>query len=787
MFDEVLANSLILTVLFCSVLLGFGVTLLTLHASDSRTFDTQGKYIPGPVSSLWGRNFNTVLAEARKNKLVSRTIWRVLLNELGNGDIVGSTSLGHQTVVVAHPDMVKAVLSGHHLKFAKTSQCHRLKFFLGEGLLTSAGARWEDHRHLINPSFHADSVKSMIPNFNKQSQRLVKHWLSNIRRLMKVQPDAYSISVNLKADLHHLTMSVICSSAFSYDFQRAQDRDLMAAALEAISAELNQRTVDPTHWWHWLFPQRRGSLHAALGYFWPFLEGVVDQRLAEYTLNLHKGVAARQQKEKEKGVEMGKEKEAEKDKGRGKGGKDSDLYEKPSLLSMLRPNGKEGKIPGAEPEAKSAGSVGSYAFSPCGRAAQDFDNVSIDGLKSAINQLRQSQSRDDESERLFPALRAEGNRDRASSFTSLSSVESGGERDRADKDEGGRGLGQDRDGQSKSNFEERGVGGGPDRRMGNSLEYSEDSTSPSISPHPPPYTVPLHEMPKKRLAQPGRAEPHAHIESTTDRTSTNESVGGVGRDDNRHGDRDDASGGEGSVRAECRDLLDMLLQCGEDRGEADSKLSRSELRDHLSTFLTAAHEPTSTCLLWTVYELCRHQEVQARCQREVDSIMIAGGVQQTDLGYDEINKFSYLVQVLKETMRLHPVTGNIARQCMAECTVGDYRLRKGTTVVVSTVAVHRHPSFWKDPDVFDPERFSRENIRHTVTHPYQYVPFSAGPRGCIGQRFALMEVIVVLGSLLSHFTFSLAAKDRAQVQEEETLTMQPLNLNVVVSLRETYL
>eukprot|EP00128_Syssomonas_multiformis_P001257 Colp12_sorted_trinity150504_noHs@19056 len=270
-------------------------------------------------------------------------------------------------------------------------------------------------------------------------------------------------------------------------------------------------------------------------------------------------------------------------------------------------------------------------------------------------------------------------------------------------------------------------------------------------------------------------------------------------------------------RPRSKDLLDLLIHCGDSTTTTPSnKLSRTEIRDHLFTFLTTGHETTSACLQWTVYELCRNPEVQKRCQLEIDAVLAArsstggsgtsGGTGASSasgrtstshehnttgsttnklhaLTFDDINKLHYLVQVLKESMRLHSIKGNIARECSAECSVGQYKLKPGTVVIVSTLAAHLHPDFWEEPLLFKPDRFSRENIRNTVKHPYQYIPFSAGPRSCIGQKFALMEVLVVLGNLLMHFSFSLAAKDINNVTQEETFTIHPKDLNVVVTLR----
>lgn len=693
LFDEFLSSPIALTVVLCSVLTGFIVTLLTLHAADTRVFDTLGKFIPSPSSTLWDFNMGKELSKARRRSQFSSEVCRII-REIGDGNIVGfNTVRGHQTVFVAHPDMIKAILSGHHMKFQKTNDVNRLKFFLGEGLYTSQGSKWSLHRQLAAPGFQAELMNSLIPNFNRQSQRLVSYWISNINKLRKVQPSANSIPVHLKTDLHSLIMSAMCYSCFSYDFQASSNRDAISTAFETIREEVGMRCIEPYEWWPLLYPARRQAAEHAKHVFHTLLDEVISQRLLEYSHKLHKRHAKH-------AFLHGT-------------GLHSDSLDSVStdtddapLRTGLRPPSKRHTI------SHSTGSARMSTFS------SQLQHSSHSGRAAAGPGS------------LLARLDVEGLSDspsRSSSATPLSP---------------GPGLVLSPEGPGCIN------------RVA-SVEI--DKLEAATNPHPPPQPL---------------SSPVQQACTNTNGTS----IAGLHRE---------------------RDLLDWLVECGDGmRGVQPSslsssdassagpvKLSRTEIRDHLSTFLLAGHEATTAALLWTIYELCMNPTVQTRCQAEIDNILMQDGVRRTYLRSEDVNKLRYLVQVLKEAMRLHPVSGSIARTCGEDCAVGAYRLKQGTTVVVSTLAVHTHPDYWTDALLFKPERFSRENIRATVKHPYQYLPFSAGPRSCVGQRLGLMEVLVVLASLLGQFTFALAAKDSKSVQSEERFTTHPQDLNVVVTLR----
>jgi cytochrome P450 len=245
-----------------------------------------------------------------------------------------------------------------------------------------------------------------------------------------------------------------------------------------------------------------------------------------------------------------------------------------------------------------------------------------------------------------------------------------------------------------------------------------------------------------------------------------------------------------------RDLLDLMLDscdsaAAEGLGQAGSLMSPADLRDHVLTFLAAGHETTATTLTWLIYELCRHPDAQRCVHEEIDRVL-----QGKPVSIDQLSgSFPYIGAAIKETLRLHPPIPTIARQCAQdteiEYTAGHngpkkrFCLAKGTNIVCSIGLLHRNPMFWgTDAEVFNPDRFREDVIQATVRHPFQFIPFSAGPRNCIGQRFAHFELIAIAVSMLQNFHVSLTKENMARVTIEETLVQAPKNLYVTLKLRK---
>jgi cytochrome P450 len=193
------------------------------------------------------------------------------------------------------------------------------------------------------------------------------------------------------------------------------------------------------------------------------------------------------------------------------------------------------------------------------------------------------------------------------------------------------------------------------------------------------------------------------------------------------------------------DLLHRLMQARDpDSGQS---MNDEQLVDNLLTFYLAGHETTAKALTWTLYLLARSPEWARRLAEEI--ARVTGGA-EVDAGH--VEQLVLTQQVLKESMRLYPPVPLMTRQAVADTCLGEHPIRAGTSVVMPIYAIHRHARRWEDPDAFDPARFAPE--REAAIPRYQYMPFGAGPRICIGMGFAMLEAAAMLATLLRHASFS---------------------------------
>ncbi|XP_011802453.1 PREDICTED: cytochrome P450 4B1 [Colobus angolensis palliatus] len=195
------------------------------------------------------------------------------------------------------------------------------------------------------------------------------------------------------------------------------------------------------------------------------------------------------------------------------------------------------------------------------------------------------------------------------------------------------------------------------------------------------------------------------------------------------------------------DFLDILLGV---RDEDDSKLSDADLRAEVDTFMFEGHDTTTSGISWFLYCMALYPEHQHRCREEVREIL----GDQDSFQWDDLGKMTYLTMCIKESFRLYPPVPQVYRQLSKPVTFVDGRsLPAGSLISMHIYALHRNSAVWPDPEVFDPLRFSTENA--SKCHPFAFMPFSAGPRNCIGQQFAMTEMKVVTAMCLLHFEFSL--------------------------------
>ncbi len=190
------------------------------------------------------------------------------------------------------------------------------------------------------------------------------------------------------------------------------------------------------------------------------------------------------------------------------------------------------------------------------------------------------------------------------------------------------------------------------------------------------------------------------------------------------------------------DIVDRLLAARDE--ESGAGMSETQIRDEIITLMLAGHETSATGLMWTFYLLSQHPEVEERLVAELASILGGGPATSSDLP-----QLPYLKQVVQESMRLYPPVWGIARRCTEETEIGGFRIPRDSYIAVTMYALHRHPDYWPDSDRFDPDRFAAD--RSHSRHSYAYLPFSAGPRACIGAGMSMLEIQLVLAQLIQQF------------------------------------
>jgi cytochrome P450 len=181
-------------------------------------------------------------------------------------------------------------------------------------------------------------------------------------------------------------------------------------------------------------------------------------------------------------------------------------------------------------------------------------------------------------------------------------------------------------------------------------------------------------------------------------------------------------------------------------------------------FFVAGHETTANALTWALYLMGGDPEVQERAAAEAICAIEAGGSPMQVVG-----RLPYLRQVLDETMRLYPPATRMDRSPLTDDVLCGRPVRKGDMVTVWPWLLHRHETLWNEPDLFDPENFSpAARAKH---HRFQYIPFGAGPRICIGQAFAINEALLILAEWLSRYRFRLDPAH--QVAPTAAVTLRP--------------
>ena len=210
------------------------------------------------------------------------------------------------------------------------------------------------------------------------------------------------------------------------------------------------------------------------------------------------------------------------------------------------------------------------------------------------------------------------------------------------------------------------------------------------------------------------------------------------------------------------DALGMLMQARDP--QSGQSMQDSQLIDEVLTLIVAGHETTASTLNWAWYLISQHPEVEQRLSNELNTLT-------TCSEFGDLSRFLYTRQIIDETMRLYPAGWLVTRKALRNDRLGEYFVPAGTEIYVPPYFIQRHPDLWEEPDRFNPDRFRPDNSRHR--HRLATIPFSAGPRNCIGEHFARIEMQIHLMTI-------------ARYLRMRYIPSRPIELEAGVNLRSKY-
>src|SRR5882757_6909710 len=193
------------------------------------------------------------------------------------------------------------------------------------------------------------------------------------------------------------------------------------------------------------------------------------------------------------------------------------------------------------------------------------------------------------------------------------------------------------------------------------------------------------------------------------------------------------------------DLLQTLMDARYSDGEG---MSDELVLSESMQLLVAGHETSSNGLSWLLYLLSSRPDCLGRVRQEFDSVL-----GDAPLSHADVPKFEFTTQVIQEGLRLYPPFWMIDREAVADDRVGDIDIPRGSTVIVYVYGAHHAPRYWENPESFDPERFMKGSEK--LRTPFTYLPFGGGPRVCIGNQYAMLQILMILSDLLRSYDFQL--------------------------------
>jgi cytochrome P450 family 4 len=221
-------------------------------------------------------------------------------------------------------------------------------------------------------------------------------------------------------------------------------------------------------------------------------------------------------------------------------------------------------------------------------------------------------------------------------------------------------------------------------------------------------------------------------------------------------------------------FLDLLLQT-----QIDGKpLTHEEIREEVDTFMFEGHDTTASAISFTLYCLANHPDVQQKAYQEQQIIFQD---KETDTAtYADLQNMKYLEKVIKESLRLYPSVPIYGRETNEEVQFDDNTyLPKGDTILIFAFGIHRDPKHFEEPETFNPERFENADGKF----PYAYIPFSAGPRNCIGQKFAMLEMKSTISKILRKYELQPAFPHHEMELVAETILKSTNGIKISLKFR----
>ena len=207
------------------------------------------------------------------------------------------------------------------------------------------------------------------------------------------------------------------------------------------------------------------------------------------------------------------------------------------------------------------------------------------------------------------------------------------------------------------------------------------------------------------------------------------------------------------------DLMSMLLRAEDDDG---SGMTDSQVRDEVLITFAAGHETTSNALTWTWYLLSENPAVEEKLHAEVDAVLGSRAP-----SYEDVPRLEYTTKVLTESMRVYPPAWILVRQAVKDSVVGGYSVPRGADLVLSQYVTHHDPRLFREPERFDPDRWTPE--MRSALPKFAYFPFGGGARSCIGEPFAWMEGVLLLAAISRNWSMRHVKGHRVEMLPRITL------------------